>query len=307
MTGQTSLQPRTIGIDSDPISVAVFSAEVPMLNIDLHCHSNVSDGTLSPADLAARAAANGVDVWALTDHDEVGGIAEARAAAEDLGVRFVAGVEISITFAGKTVHIVGLNIDEQHPDLRDGLASVREGRVRRGQQIATQLELTGLSNVFEGALKYAENPSLIGRTHFARYLVELGVQPTVSDVFRHYLVEGKPGFVPHRWTTLQEAVSWIRSAGGRAVIAHPGRYPFDLMQFDALLAEFSALGGEGIEVVTGSHTPDQFGEYAALARRTGMLASRGSDFHGPEESRVDLGRLPHLPADLKPVWHDWQL
>ena len=278
-----------------------------MLNIDLHCHSNVSDGTLLPAELAARAAANGVDVWALTDHDEVGGIAEARKAAQDLGVHFVAGVEISITFAGKTVHIVGLDIDEQHPDLQGGLASVREGRVRRGQQIATQLELTGLSNVFEGALKYAENPSLIGRTHFARYLVELGVQPTVSDVFRHYLVEGKPGFVPHRWTTLQEAVSWIRAAGGRAVIAHPGRYPFDLMQLDALLAEFSALGGEGIEVVTGSHTVDQFGEYAALARRTGLLASRGSDFHGPEESRVDLGSLPHLPADLKPVWHDWQL
>jgi predicted metal-dependent phosphoesterase TrpH len=284
-----------------------FPAEVPMLNIDLHCHSNVSDGTLLPAELAARAAANGVDVWALTDHDEVGGIAEARKAAQDLGVHFVAGVEISITFAGKTVHIVGLDIDERHPDLQGGLASVREGRVRRGQQIATQLELTGLSNVFEGALKYAENPSLIGRTHFARYLVELGVQPTVSDVFRHYLVEGKPGFVPHRWTTLQEAVSWIRAAGGRAVIAHPGRYPFDLMQFDALLAEFSALGGEGIEVVTGSHTVDQFGEYAALARRTGLLASRGSDFHGPEESRVDLGSLPHLPADLKPVWHDWQL
>ncbi len=278
-----------------------------MLNIDLHCHSNVSDGTLAPAELAARAAANGVDVWALTDHDEVGGIAEARKAAHDLGVRFVAGVEISITFAGKTVHIVGLDIDEQHPDLQGGLASVREGRVRRGQQIATQLELTGLSNVFEGALNYAENPSLIGRTHFARYLVELGVQPTVSDVFRHYLVEGKPGFVPHSWTSLQEAVSWIRAAGGRAVIAHPGRYSFDLMQFDALLAAFSALGGEGIEVVTGSHTVDQFGEYAALARRTGLLASRGSDFHGPEESRVDLGSLPHLPADLKPVWHDWQL
>ena len=278
-----------------------------MLNIDLHCHSNVSDGTLAPAALAARAAANGVDVWALTDHDEVGGIAEAREAAQDLGMRFVAGVEISITFAGKTVHIVGLDIDERHPELYGGLASVREGRVRRAQMIAMQLELTGLPDVLEGALKYAENPSLIGRTHFARYLVEQGVQPTVSDVFRHYLVEGKPGYVPHRWTSLQEAVSWIRAAGGRAVIAHPGRYPFDSMQFDALLAAFSELGGEGVEVVTGSHTADQFGEYAALARRTGLLASRGSDFHGPEESRVDLGSLPHLPADLKPVWHDWQL
>ena len=278
-----------------------------MLNIDLHCHSNVSDGTMPPAELAKRAEANGVDVWALTDHDEVSGIAEARAAAQDLGMRFVAGVEISITFAGKTVHIVGLDIDEQQPDLCGGLANVREGRIRRAHLIATQLELTGLRDVFEGALKYAQNPSLIGRTHFARYLVELGVQPTVSEVFRHYLVEGKPGFVPHRWTTLQEAVSWIRAAGGRAVIAHPGRYAFDQMQFDALLSEFTALGGEGIEVVTGSHTTDQFGEFAALARRTGLLASRGSDFHGPAESRVDLGTLPPLPADLKAVWHDWQL
>lgn len=287
------------------VFVTAFS-DVPMLNIDLHCHSNVSDGTLSPSQLAARAASNGVDVWALTDHDEVGGIAEARDTARDLGLHFVAGVEISITFAGKTVHIVGLGIDERHPTLHGGLAAVRAGRVQRAHLIAAQLELTGLSNVFEGALKYAENPSLIGRTHFARYLVELGVQPTVSEVFRHYLVEGKPGFVPHRWTTLQEAVSWIRAAGGRAVIAHPGRYDFDQMQFDALLAEFSALGGEGIEVVTGSHTPHQFDEYSALARRTGLLASRGSDFHGPAESRIDLGHLPHLPADLKTVWHDWR-
>lgn len=278
-----------------------------MLNIDLHCHSNVSDGMLAPAELAARAAANGVDVWALTDHDEVGGIAQAREAALDLGMRFVAGVEISITFAGKTVHIVGLHIDETHPDLKSGLASVREGRVQRAHLIAMQLELTGLSNVFEGALKYADNPSLIGRTHFARYLVEQGVQPTVSEVFRHYLVEGKPGFVPHRWTSLQDAVSWIRAAGGRAVIAHPGRYAFDTMQFDALLERFTSLGGEGVEVVTGSHTPDQFAEFAALARRTGLLASRGSDFHGPAESRADLGSLPHLPADLKSVWHDWAL
>ncbi len=278
-----------------------------MLNIDLHCHSNISDGTLSPSALAARAVANGVDIWALTDHDELGGIAEARKAARDLGLRFVAGVEISITFAGKTVHIVGLDVDEHHPSLHGGLASVREGRVQRAHLIATQLEITGLPKVFEGASKYAENPSLIGRTHFARYLVELGVQPTVSEVFRHYLVEGKPGFVPHRWTSLREAVSWIRSAGGRAVIAHPGRYAFDQMQFDALLEEFIDLGGEGIEVITGSHTPEQFDEYASLARRTGLLASRGSDFHGPAESRVDLGALPHLPADLKPVWHDWQL
>lgn len=277
------------------------------LNIDLHCHSNVSDGVLAPADLAARAAANGVHVWALTDHDEVGGTAAARSAAVAHGMRFIAGVEISITWGGKTVHIVGLDIDETHAALCEGLQSVREGRIRRGRDMAAQLEAAGFPGAFEGALKYADNPSLLGRTHFARFLVEMGARSTVAEVFQHFLVEGKPGFVPHRWTTLEEAVGWIRAAGGRAVIAHPGRYPFTDLQRDALIEAFVALGGEGVEVITGSHTPDQFDEYSRLARHYGLLASRGSDFHGPAESRVDLGNLPHLPAGLKPVWHDWQL
>ena len=278
-----------------------------MLNVDLHCHSNVSDGTLSPAALAARAHANGVDVWALTDHDELGGIAEAREAARDLGLHFVAGVEISITWAGKTVHIVGLGIDETHPDLREGLASVRGGREARGREIAAQLDAAGIPGAFEGAMKYADNPELLGRTHFARFLVEAGVRKTVSEVFQSYLVEGKPGFVPHRWATLEQSVRWIRSAGGRAVIAHPGRYPFDDMQLGAMIDQFRSLGGEGVEVITGSHAPHQYEEYARLAERHGLLASRGSDFHGPEESRADLGSLPHLPAGLTPVWHDWAL
>lgn len=276
-----------------------------MLNADLHCHSNVSDGTLSPAELAARAKANGVDYWALTDHDEVDGIAAARAAAGEAGLPFAAGVEISITWAGKTVHIVGLGIDETHPTLTEGLQSVRNGRQSRGREIAAQLEQAGIPGAFEGALKYADNPEMIGRTHFARFLMDSGVQPTVSAVFDHYLVEGKPGFVPHRWATLAEAVSWIRAAGGRAVIAHPGRYPFTDLQLWALIDNFRELGGEGIEVVTGSHTPDQYASFANVARRSGLLASRGSDFHGPGESRVDLGALPPLPAGLTPVWHDW--
>ncbi|MGB4345247.1 MAG: 3',5'-nucleoside bisphosphate phosphatase [Burkholderiaceae bacterium] len=276
-----------------------------MLNVDLHCHSHVSDGVLSPTDLARRAKANGVDVWALTDHDEVGGIAEARQAAAEIGLRFVAGVEISITWAGKTVHIVGLGIDEKNEALLQGLASVRGGRDGRGREIAAQLAVVGIPGAYEGALKYADNPELIGRAHFARYIVELGVQDSVSEVFRHFLVEGKPGFVPHRWATLEQAVSWIRAAGGRAVIAHPGRYPFDDLSFDALLDAFRQLGGEGIEVVTGSHTPDQYALYARVAQQSGMLASRGSDFHGPTESRVDLGSLPPLPANVLPVWHDW--
>jgi 3',5'-nucleoside bisphosphate phosphatase len=276
-----------------------------MLNADLHCHSIVSDGTLTPAALAQRAKANGVDLWALTDHDEIDGIAEARRAADEVGLRFVAGVEISITWAAKTVHIVGIGVDENNPALRAGLASVRGGRERRGREIAEGLARAGIHGAFEGAMQHAGNPEMLGRTHFARFLVESGVRPTVADVFKHYLVEGKPGFVPHRWGALDQAVAWIRGAGGRAVIAHPARYALSEMQRDALIEAFKDVGGEGIEVVTGSHTPEEYESFARVARRAGLLASRGSDFHGTTESGADLGSLPPLPSDLMPVWHDW--
>jgi len=278
-----------------------------MRNFDLHCHSNVSDGVLAPAAVAARAKARGVDVWALTDHDEVGGIAEARAAAAALDLAFVPGVEISITWAGQTVHIVGLQIDERNEELLRGLASTRSGRELRAREMAEQLAVVGIPDAFEGALRYAGNPDLISRTHFARYIIDRGVCHDVSSVFRNYLIEGKPGYVPHRWATLQQAVGWIRGAGGVAVIAHPGRYQFDALAYGALFEEFRRLGGAAIEVVTGSHTPDQYDEYARVAQRYGFLASRGSDFHGPGESRVDLGELPALPASVKPVWNDWNI
>lgn len=276
-----------------------------MLNIDLHCHSNVSDGLLFPAAVAARAKANGVDVWALTDHDEVGGIASARAAAAALGLPYVPGVEISVTWAGETVHIVGLQINETNPVLREGLTATRGGREQRGREMAQQLAAVGIPHAFEGALAYVGNSDLMSRTHFARYLVASGACRDVPDVFRHYLTEGKPGFVPHRWATLDNAVSWIRGAGGIAVVAHPGRYHFSEVAFDAFFNEFKQLGGCAIEVVTGSHTVDQYRQYAEIARRYGFLASRGSDFHGPGESRIDLGNLPPLPHGLTPVWHDW--
>jgi predicted metal-dependent phosphoesterase TrpH len=276
-----------------------------MLNADLHCHSIVSDGTLTPTALAQRAKANGVDLWALTDHDEIDGIAEARRAADAVGLRFVAGVEVSITWSGKTVHIVGLGVDEHNPSLRAGLASVRGGRESRGREIAEDLARAGIHGAFEGAMQHAGNPEMLGRTHFARFLVESGVRPTVADVFKHYLVEGKPGYVPHRWGALEQAVGWIRGAGGRAVIAHPARYALTELQRDALIDAFKESGGEGIEVVTGSHTPEEYDSFARVARRAGLLASRGSDFHGVTESGADLGSLPPLPSDLKPVWHDW--
>ncbi|MES2536878.1 MAG: 3',5'-nucleoside bisphosphate phosphatase [Pseudomonadota bacterium] len=278
-----------------------------MFNVDLHCHSNVSDGMLSPTALAARAKANGVDLWALTDHDEIDGIAEARKAAADLGLPYVAGVEISITWAGETVHIVGLQIDETNQALVQGLAATRSGRERRAHEMAAQLAAAGIPDAFDGALKFVGNPDLISRTHFARYIIELGVCRDVNDVFRKYLIEGKPGFVPHRWATLQQAVTWIRGAGGIAVIAHPGRYSFSPVQFGALFDEFKQLGGAAIEVTTGSHTVDQYEQYAKVANSYGLMASRGSDFHGPGESRVDLGKLPALPRGVIPVWHDWRI
>jgi predicted metal-dependent phosphoesterase TrpH len=277
-----------------------------MLNVDLHCHSNISDGMLAPAEVAARAKANGVDVWALTDHDEVGGIPEARAAAAALGLQYIPGVEISVTWAGQTVHIVGLHIDETNEALVQGLAFTRFGRERRARDMAEQLAAAGIPGAFEGALKFVGNPDLISRTHFARYIIELGVCASINEVFSKYLIEGKPGFVPHRWATLEQAVTWIRGAGGIAVIAHPGRYKFDDLAFGAFFDEFKQLGGAAIEVTTGSHTIDQYEQYAKVANQYGLLASRGSDFHGPGESRVDLGALPALPGNVVPVWHDWR-
>jgi predicted metal-dependent phosphoesterase TrpH len=276
-----------------------------MLKVDLHCHSNVSDGVLAPAAVAAYARQGGVDAWALTDHDELKGIKAARQAAGELGMRFVPGVEISITWAGETVHIVGLQIDEDNAGLVQGLHETRSGRDRRGQEIADQLAKAGIPGAYEGALKYVDNPDLMSRTHFARYLVELGVCASTSEVFRKYLTEGKPGYVPHRWASLAQAVGWIRGAGGIAVVAHPGRYRFTPMMEGALFDEFKQLGGTAIEVVTGSHTPDQYPVYAEAARRYGFLASRGTDFHGPGESRVEFAALPPLPAGVTPVWHDW--
>jgi predicted metal-dependent phosphoesterase TrpH len=203
------------------------------------------------------------------------------------------------------VHIVGLRIDEDNQGLVQGLHDTRCGRDRRGQEIADQLAKAGIPGAYEGALKYVGNPDLMSRTHFARYLVELGVCASTSEVFRKYLTEGKPGYVPHRWATLAQAVGWIRGAGGIAVIAHPGRYRFTPMMEGALFDEFKQLGGSAIEVVTGSHTPDQYPVYAEAARRYGFLASRGTDFHAPGESRVEFAALPPLPAGVTPVWHDW--
>jgi 3',5'-nucleoside bisphosphate phosphatase len=273
-----------------------------LLNVDLHCHSFVSDGTLAPDVLATRAHAQGVDVWALTDHDELGGLQRARDAALDLGLGFLTGTEISVSFAGETVHIVGLGFDADNPELAAGLAATRAGRLQRAHDMSAGLAAAGIPGALEGALQYVGNPELISRTHFARFLVEAGHCPDTHSVFRRYLKEGLPGFVPHQWAKLGDAVRWIKQAGGVAVIAHPARYKFSPSAEFALFTEFIAHGGQAVEVMTGSHSHSEQVRYAETALEFGLHASRGSDFHSPEESRVDLGDLPDLPGTLKPVW-----
>ena len=272
------------------------------INADLHCHSVVSDGTLTPEELAQRAHANGVKLWSLTDHDELGGQERAKAAAAALKMDYLAGVEISVTWMGQTIHIVGLGIDHQDPGILDGLKRTREGRGDRAKQMAEQLLQVGIPGAYEGALHYAGNHDLISRTHFARFLVEQGVCKDTEQVFKNQLGEDKPGFVAHRWASLDQAISWIREAGGVAVIAHPGRYNLNAMQMDELYKHFKDIGGLGIEVITGSHSPDQYQTYGKIAQQYGFLASRGSDFHDPDESHIDLGTLPNLPDHLTPVW-----
>jgi predicted metal-dependent phosphoesterase TrpH len=275
---------------------------VTELNADLHSHSTVSDGTLRPRELVQRAAGQGVELFALTDHDELGGLAEAAAAAGEIGLAFVPGVEISVTWAGRTVHVLGLGIDPVDPALRDGLALVRSGRIERARQMAAGLARAGIDGAYEGALKYVGNPELVSRTHFARWLVERHVCRDNREVFTRYLVEGKPGYVPHRWATLAQAVQWIVGAGGAAAIAHPGRYRLTENELWALAAEFRDLGGTALEVVTSNHGAAETRRFAELALEFGFAASRGSDFHGPGESPAELGRVGVLPYRLTPVW-----
>jgi predicted metal-dependent phosphoesterase TrpH len=280
------------------MSIALHS-----LNADLHSHSTVSDGTLAPRDVILRARERRVDLLALTDHDAVDGIAEARTVAAEIGLRFIAGVEISVTWAGKTVHILGLSIDPEDPTLRAGLEHVRSGRLQRAQEMGDKLAAVGIDGAFEGALALAGNPDLLSRTHFARYLVQTGFCADTREVFRRYLVEGKPGYVPHRWASLADAIHWIRVAGGTAVIAHPGRYKYDADQFHALFTEFRELGGQAIEVATSNHGTHEARHFAQQARTFGFEASRGSDFHSPKDADVELGRVDRLHHSLVPVWH----
>jgi len=271
---------------------------------DLHTHSTASDGTLSPTELVRRARKAGVEVLALTDHDTTEGLAEARVAAGAAGIGLVSGVEISVTWSAMTIHVVGLGFREDDPVLQAGMAALREYRDWRAVEIGRRLEKAGIPGAFEGARAWS-NGRLISRTHFARFLVEKGHALTVRDVFKKFLLRNKPGHVSGRWAPLEDAGGWFTGAGGQAVIAHPARYRLTRTKLRRLMGEFRECGGEGIEVVSGSHSKDECFTMARHAADTGLLASAGSDYHGPENPYVDLGRLQPMPHGVRPVWADW--
>jgi predicted metal-dependent phosphoesterase TrpH len=272
------------------------------LKYDLHSHSTISDGTLTPGALVALAARSGVDVLALTDHDNLSGIAAARVAAEEEDIRLVPGVEISVSWNGYTVHILGLNVDPEGPELLAGLRDLCRYRSWRAEEIGRRLEKKGISGAYAGACELATG-ALVGRLHFARFLVEQGHAPDIKAVFRKYLVKGKPGYVNGEWASLEDALSWIEQAGGLAVIAHPARYRMTRGKLRQLIGEFKALGGRGLEVVSGSHSKDEYFTMARHASDFGLLASAGSDYHGPENPWINLGQLPALPPGCDPVWN----
>ena len=273
---------------------------------DLHSHSRYSDGTLCVADLVSLAKSRGVNLLALTDHDELQGLPEAKLAAQHQGLQWVSGVEVSAEWRGASVHILGLRIDAEHAGLRSALGGIREMRKVRAQRMSDSLAEAGIANVLAGALAYAPNPELISRTHFARYLVDTGVCGSFGEVFSRFMKPGKPGYVKQDWLPMQDAISLIQDAGGRAVLAHPARYEVDPFGgVNALMQAFTDMGGDGVEVVCAAHHPSEWAQFGALARKFGLLASIGSDFHSHAESRVKFGDLPRLSPNLKPVWHDW--
>ena len=276
-----------------------------MRRYDLHCHSTRSDGLLAPAEIVRRAASRGVDVLALTDHDEIAGLAEAQEAASETALTFVCGSELSVSWEDLTIHVIALRIDPAHAGLIAGLQTIRAGRESRGRRIAAALAASGIPGAWDGARRYVTNERLISRTHFARFLVEAGYARETKDVFKRYLAPGLPGHVEHAWATLPDAIGWIHAAGGDAVLAHPGRYNVTPAGLKWLLADFRDAGGDAIEVLSPSHTAAQVAQFASIARAYGLRGSMGSDYHGPGESMIDLGDLPQLPAGVTPVWQNW--
>lgn len=268
---------------------------------DLHCHSTFSDGVLTPTELVKRAKKQGVDVLALSDHDTVDGLSEAQRQAETSDLTLIPSVEVSVSWQGRVIHIVALNVDAKNKNLLEGLQFNRNLRLLRAKKMATKLEKLGLDNVLERVSQYA-GEAAITRTHFARLLVDSGFAATMNDVFKKYMVSGKPGFVKMQWVDMQTALKWIEEAGGIAVIAHPGRYKMTRSWLNRLIDDFINWGGKGIEVAYSTASKDEIKKFSDYAVRYDLYASCGSDFHDPKMHWLELGMHKTLPLAVKPVW-----
>jgi len=271
---------------------------------DLHSHSTASDGSLTPTQLVDLAAESGVSCLALTDHDGVDGIAEAVNAAKKNNIDLVPGIELSVSYQRKTIHIVGLQIDIDYKPLCEGIKKLQEYRLWRAEEIARRLAKVGINDALPGAWEYA-NGNMIGRMHFAHFLIKNGYAKDTRSVFKKYLVKNKPGYIHGEWAELDEAVGWIVGAGGIAVIAHPARYPLKRNKLRKLVKEFKQLGGRGIEVVSATHSINDINTMACLACDYELHASVGSDFHDPDVAWNKMGKLPPLPEQCQPIWHLW--
>ncbi len=268
---------------------------------DLHCHSTASDGALSPTELVQRAHHQGVTSLALTDHDTTAGLSEAQMCAAAMGVKLIAGIELSTNWQDKCFHVVGLGIDPTYAPLAGATNNLQSTRLERAEKIALKLEKKRIPGALE-AVKNAAGAGMITRTHFADFLLSQNHVSTQQEAFDRYLAKGKPAYVSTSWAELELAVNWITGSGGIAVLAHPLRYKLTANWMKRLLTAFKDAGGQGIEVITARNNADEVRLVADYAARFDLAGSMGSDFHSTANQWVELGRLAPLPKSIKPVW-----
>jgi len=272
---------------------------------DLHCHSFCSDGILSPEQLVSRAKEKEVSVLAVTDHDTVTGIRRARAQAAIEEIELISGIEFSSVWQGRNIHILGLNVDTESAALQKSVGEQEQRRRDRGEVIAKKLEAIGIVGALDGAKAHAGS-DMVGRPHFARWLVEQGVTRTIDQAFKRYLGAGKPGDVKQMWPDIADVVDIINASGGVAVIAHPLKYKMTRTKLCSMAADFVDCGGQGIEVVSGRQNVHESADLAKIGVKYGLYGSMGSDFHAPSGPWAELGCCPPMPVSIEPVWSLWQ-
>lgn len=269
--------------------------------IDLHTHSTASDGSYSPADLVGLAARSGIRKLALTDHDTTDGINEARTASQNFEIELISGVELSAQWQNRTLHIVGLYVDPEDTALKAAIARAKNVRADRAREIGSRLEKAGITNAYRLTKRQHETEQL-GRSHFARMLVEQGYAKNFTQVFKRYMVRGKPGYASARWMDLETAINTIHQAGGVAVFAHPARYNLSRTQLRKAIRDFSSWDGDALEIVSGKTNPKEIEDMTRLAQDNNLAGSMGSDFHGPDKPWISLGQLPPFPSQCTPIW-----